>query len=69
MRLQIQFGANRSCVASKINSPEARAGVDKVERDEILAVVVLDEASDAANGIFVRLKIGNNELLESDDVG
>ena len=59
----------RSRVASKINSPKVRRGLDKFEGDEIVAVVVMDEASHATNGVFVRLQVGDNELLESDDVG
>ena len=58
-----------SWVTSEINSPEVRGGMEKFKRDEIVAVVVTDEASHAANGVFIRLKVGNNELLESDDVG
>ena len=46
-----------------------RRGLDKFKRDKIVAVIVLDEASDAANGVLIGLKVGNNELLESDDVG
>ena len=45
-----------------------RRGTEKFKRDEIVAVVVTDEASDAANGVLVGLKVGNDELLESDDV-
>ena len=68
MRLRIRIGTMGSWFTSKINSPEVRGWMEKFKRDEIEAVVVLDEASDATNGVFVRLKVGNNELLESDDV-
>ena len=57
-----------SGVTSKINSPKVRRGMEKFKRDEIVAVVVLDEPSDSANGVLVGLKVGDNELLESDDV-
>ena len=67
-RLQIQIGAKRSWVASEINSPEVRRGMEKFKRDEIVAVVVTDESSDAANSVLVGLKVRNDELLESDDV-
>jgi hypothetical protein len=68
-RLQrIQIAANMSGLTSKINSPKVRRGMEKFKRDEIVAVVVLDEASHAANCVLVGLKVGNNELLESDDV-
>jgi hypothetical protein len=43
--------------------------MQKFEGDEGVAVVVTDESSDAAKGVLVRLKVGNDELLESDDVG
>jgi hypothetical protein len=33
-----------------------------------VAVIVTDEPNDAANGVLIGLKVGNNELLESDDV-
>jgi hypothetical protein len=33
-----------------------------------MAVFVADEPSDAANRVLVGLKIGNDELLESDDL-
>ena len=52
----------------EINSPEVRCGTEEFKRDEIMAVIVTDEASDAANGVLVGLKIGNDELLESDDL-
>ena len=58
----------RSWVGSEINSPKVRRGLEKFKRDEIEAVVITDEASDTTNGILVRLKIRNNELLEADDV-
>ena len=59
----------RSWVTSKIYRPEVRRGTEKFKRYKIVAVVVTDEPSDVANGIFVRLEIGNNELLKTDDVG
>jgi hypothetical protein len=34
-----------------------------------VAVVVTDESNHAAKGVLVGLKVGNDELLESDDVG
>ena len=68
MKLRIRIGTMGSWVTSEINCPEVRRGMEKFKRDKIVAVFVMDEASDAANGIFFRLKIGNNELLESDDV-
>ena len=42
--------------------------MEKFKRDEIVAVVVTDESSDAANSVLIGLKVGNDELLESDDV-
>ena len=58
-----------SWVTSEINSPEVRGGMEKFESHEIVAVAVMDETSHAANGILVGLKVGDHELLESDDVG
>jgi hypothetical protein len=63
------IGASGSGVAREINGPEVRSGMQKFEGDEGVAVVVTDESSDAAKGVLVRLKVGNDELLEADDVG
>ena len=60
---------SRSWVACKINSPEVRRGLDKFKRDKIVAVIVTDESSNAANCVLIGLKVGNHKLLESDDVG
>ena len=68
MRLRSRIGTKGSWVTSKINSPEVRRGMEKFKRDEIVAVVVTDESSDAANSVLVGLKVRNDELLESDDV-
>ena len=57
-----------SGVARKIYRPEVRRGMEKFKRDKIVAVIVTDESSHAANCVLVGLKVGNNELLESDDV-
>ena len=43
--------------------------MDKFNGNKVVAVIVLDEASHAANCVFIGLKVGDNELLESDDVG
>ncbi len=69
MRLRIRIGTMGSWVTSKINSPEVRRGMEKFKGDEIVAVFVTDEASDAANGVLIGLKVGDHDLLESDDVG
>jgi hypothetical protein len=67
-RLRLQIGAKRSWVASEINCPEVRCGMEEFNGNEVVAVVVTDVPSDAANGVLIRLKVGNNELLESDDL-
>ncbi len=46
-----------------------RRGLEKFEGGESVAIVGMDEPSDAAKGVLVGLKVGNDELLESDDVG
>ena len=43
--------------------------MEEFNGNEVVAVVVTDVPSDAANGVLVGLKVGNYELLESDDVG
>lgn len=43
--------------------------MQKFEGDEGVAVVVSDESSHPANCVLVGLKVGNDELLEADDVG
>jgi hypothetical protein len=43
--------------------------MEKFEGDEGVALVGTDESSHAANGVLVGLKVGNDELLESDNVG
>lgn len=43
--------------------------MDKFNGNEVVAVVVTDEPRDATNSVLVGLKVGNDELLESDDVG
>jgi|GEM_PF-4975718 len=58
-----------SGAAREINGPEVRGGMQKFEGDEDVAVVVSDESSHAAKRVLVGLKVGNDELLESDDVG
>jgi hypothetical protein len=58
-----------SGVACEIDSPEVRRGMQKFEGDEGVALVGTDESSHAANCVLVGLKVGNHELLESDDVG
>lgn len=53
---------------SEIKRPEVRRGMEKFKRYEIVAVLVTDEASHTANGVLVGLKVGDNELLESNDM-
>lgn len=55
-------------IAREINTPEVRRGLEKFEGGESVAVVGTDESSDAAKGVLVGLKVGNDELLELDDV-
>ena len=43
--------------------------MEKFKRDKIVAVIVTDESSNAANCVLIGLKVSDNELLESDDVG
>lgn len=58
----------RSWVAYKIYRPEVRGRMEKFKRNEIVTVLVTDETSHAANGVLVGLKVGDNELLEWNDV-
>jgi hypothetical protein len=43
-------------------------GLEKLKGSECVAIVSTDQTSDAANGVLVGLKVGNDDLLESDDV-
>jgi len=56
-------------VALEINGPEVRRGVEEFEGGKSVAVVGLDEPGDAAKGVLAGLKVGDDELLESDDAG
>src|SRR5215472_10449233 len=42
--------------------------MEKFKSNEVVTVVVTDEPGDAANRVLIGLKIGDDELLESNDV-
>lgn len=67
-RVQHVSNTKATGLTREINRPKMRRGMEKFKRDEIVSVVVTDTTSHAANGVFIGLKVGQNELLESDDV-
>jgi hypothetical protein len=66
---QIRTGRTRSRATRELNTPEMWRGLEKFDGHECLAVVGSDESGNAAEGVFVGLNVGNDELLGSKNVG